>query len=377
MFLKADKYEFGPDWKAKAPRCIQFRSKRYGLELARFLHPMEGSVYSDTLDVSGTPVFAKARNSTERAQDLATKAAAFSSPVYLLLDQSNWDAHVNQTLLQFEHAVYSRKCRSPALAKLLRAQLVNVGGTKNGTKYSTKGTRMSGDCNTALGNCVINYGLLSTWAREAGVRAAFYVDGDDSVLIYDRKDQAKVDHLDVAKWFLQWGMESKVEVAQQFEHCEFCQSRPVWDGIGWRMVRNPKRFMTRAEWTVQPHQPSFIPRLVASVGRCETACNLGIPVNQALAWSMVEAGGTQHRTWRGVDQYHRAKDEVWHPDKVERVIREVTLESRLSFFEAWGISPGEQVAMEAASLRLSGTTPGDWSIYLDQFAGDNRLNPGM
>jgi hypothetical protein len=236
---------------------------------------------------------------------------------------------------------------------------------------------MSGDCNTALGNCVINYGLLSTWAREAGITAAFYVDGDDSVLIYDRKEQHLVDDLDPTDWFLRWGMESKVEVAQQFEHCEFCQSRPVWDGVGWRMVRNPQRVMVRSEWTVQPHHLAFIPRLVASVGRCEAACNLGIPVLQNLAWKMVEAGGAHHKTWRGIDQYYRARAEAWHPDKVERVIRKVTQESRLSFYEAWGITPEKQVEMENATIHLSGTTPEDWSLYLDQFAGDNRLVPGM
>jgi len=99
MFLKADKYECGDAWKAKAPRCIQFRSKRYGLELSRYLHPIEADVYEKTLDVSGTQVFAKGRNSLQRAADLEKKAQSFSQPTFLLMDQSNWDAHVIRSCL--------------------------------------------------------------------------------------------------------------------------------------------------------------------------------------------------------------------------------------------------------------------------------------
>lgn len=374
MFLKADKYEGGSSWKAKAPRCIQFRSKRFGLEMGRYIHPIEKDIYDRTKDVSHTPVFAKGRNSTQRAADLKAKASHFANPVYLLLDQSNWDAHVNRTLLAFEHQLYRRKCSSRELSQLLQRQLVNRGATKNGTKYQTNGTRMSGDCNTALGNCVINYALLSTWAREAGITAAFYVDGDDSVLIYDRSQQDAVDALPVAGWFLQWGMESKVEQTQQWEHCEFCQCRPVWDGLGWRMVRNPQRVMVRSEWTVMPYPDAFIPKLIASVGRCEAACNLGIPVLQALAWKLVELGGTHHKTWSKLDAFYKAKDEVWTPDKVERGLREISMESRISFEEAWGITVSEQLDMERAELRFSGLTQHDLDTYHARFAGDNHLD---
>jgi len=327
-------------------------------------------VYESALDASGTPVFAKCRNSVQRAADLWEKASEFAEPVFVLLDQSNWDAHVNATLLEFEHRLYLRKCPRAELRQLLSWQTQNSGATKNGTKYQTKATRMSGDMNTALGNCVINYGLLYNWTVEAGVKACFYIDGDDSVVVVDRKDAVKLSELDPAKWFLQFGMESKVEWATEFEQCEFCQCRPVWDGVGWRMVRNPERFLLRSEWTVQPHAVSFLPRLVTSVGRCELACGIGIPVIQPLSLAMIKAGGN-HKTWRGLEAYKRAAMERWSPDRAERAAREITAESRASFEKAWGISPEEQVAMESAQLQLSGTTQDDWAQYLSHFAGDN------
>jgi len=370
MFLKADKYHAGETFRVKAPRCIQFRTKRYGLELGKYVHPMEHDLYANVLDGSGTPVYAKSRNSVQRASDLLEKSREFDNPVFLLLDQSNWDAHVNKALLKYEHSLYLRKCPSHELAKLLKYQLTNRGATKNGTRYQTAGTRMSGDMNTALGNCVINYALLHTWAREAGIKACFYVDGDDSVVVFDKQDVAKAAALDPATWFLGWGMESKVEWAFQLEHCEFCQCRPVWDGVGWRMVRNPERFMIRSQWTTLPHHENFFPRLVTSIGRCELASAIGVPIIQALALSMIEAGGA-HKTWRQLDAYKRARMEAWQPDRAHLAVRAVTEESRASMEVAWGITPAEQVAMEKSCLKLALTSQADWATYLLHFAGDN------
>lgn len=370
MFLKADKYDCGETFGWKPPRCIQFRQKRYGLELGRFVHPIESDVYGTVQDFSGTSVFAKARNGVQRAQDLLDKSKEFADPVYLLLDQSNWDAHVNKTLLRYEHNLYMRKCNRRSFKRLLDMQLHNSGSTKNGTRYETPGTRMSGDMNTALGNCVINYGLMYTWSVEAGIRACFYIDGDDSVIVLDKADMPKVVKCDPKEWFLRWGMESKVEWASEFESCEFCQSRPVWDGLGWRMVRNPARFLSRSSWTVLPHAAVQIPKLVSSIARCELACGLGIPVVQPLALKMLEAGGFL-RTWRGLESYRKAQMEYWHPDRCHLAVREVTAESRASFEKAWGICPERQRELEEASLQLSGTTQEDWDMYLSHFAGDN------
>lgn len=374
MFLKADKYHAGEDCRIKAPRCIQFRRERYGLELGRYIHPIEKDVYQ-AVDASGTSVFAKSRNSVQRAADLATKAGDFADPVFLLLDQSNWDAHVNKTLLEYEHQLYLRKCPSRLLQFLLRAQRTNVGATKNGTKFTTPGTRMSGDMNTALGNCVINYALLYTWALEAGIDARFYIDGDDSVVVFAAEDRRKAESLDPAAWFLRWGMESKVDWTTEFEQCEFCQCRPVWDGIGWRMVRNPERFMIRSQWTVNPHHPNFFPKLVASIAKCEMACSPGVPIVNSLAVEMLRASGLSPdvRVWKGIDAYHRAKLEAWHPDRAHLSVRAITQESRLSMERAWGIPPAQQVEWESRTLSLSHTTAEDWATYLKHFAGDNQL----
>jgi len=375
MFLKADKYHFDEDVRIKAPRCIQFRRERYGLELGRFVHAIEEELYPTTLDCSETPVFAKCRNFEQRASDLLAKSKVFADPVYLLLDQTNWDSHVNSTLLEYEHQLYLSKCPNKYFAFLLNMQKHNKGGTRNGTRFSTKATRMSGDMNTALGNCVVNYGLLYTWAKEAKLRCCFYIDGDDSVVVMEKTDMEKARLLDPATWFLNWGMESKVEWAYQFEHCEFCQCRPVFDGLAYRMVRNPERFCIRSGWTVNPHPEAFFPKLVASIAKCEMATHPGIPVVFPLAAKMLEASGLRPdmKVWRGLDSYQRAKHEAWAPDRAHLISRPITMESRLSLEAAWSIPVLKQLEMEASELRLAHTSPEDWATYLLHFAGDNHV----
>jgi len=144
MFLKDDKYT--TDKPHKAPRCIQYRSKRYCLALSRHLKPIEHMCY-EMLDGYGTRIIAKGRNSYQRAQDLLDKSLAFSNPTYLLLDHSNFDAHCSIPLLTVEHEFYNRCSGDPELKQLLRWQMTNRGYTKNNTNYYTPGTRMSGDMN--------------------------------------------------------------------------------------------------------------------------------------------------------------------------------------------------------------------------------------
>lgn len=336
MFLKDDKYH---QWDFKAPRCIQFRNKRYGICLASYLQPIEEYVYQ-LRDITGSRVFAKGRNLSERAQDLRAKWDNFIDPVGLCLDHSKFDCHVKVELLKQEHAFYKKFFPGDRLLhRLLRAQLVNKGSTRNGTTFKTTGTRMSGDQNTGLGNSILNYGMLCEYVR--GARAAFYIDGDDSVVIVERCDLPKLS-LDC---FKQFGMTTKLEVAEEFERVDFCQGRPVYDGVGWHMVRDPMRVLARLPWVVKRNHLPIIPRYVKSVGMCELALNMGIPVLQAVASALIEFGsGSYIKT----DRHYLAKlskVKPWHARSVE--VRQVTRES---FARAWGISVEEQLELEKVTL---------------------------
>lgn len=355
MFLKDDKYVLpdGQFWaeaeQIKAPRCIQYRNKRYCIEIGRYLHPIEKRVY-EWRDEQKLRCIAKARNSHQRAADLREAWDRFAEPVALLLDHSKFDAHVSIPLLQFEHSVYKRFNPSRQFAWLCKQQLRNRGSTKNRTHFYTPGTRMSGDMNTGLGNSVINLGLLRCWLNEAKVPGYVYVDGDDSVVMVERRDRER---LPSADWFRQFGMHTKCEETTTFEHVEFCQTRPVHDGHAWRMVRNPLRVLQRSGWTPKRYDDKFLPRLVKSIGMCELACNDGVPVLQAFSAALIRAGGGEY--WSGVELHRRAMAEHYGPARCRE--RPITAAARVSFALAWGITPLEQEALEreVQTLRAIGT----------------------
>lgn len=336
MFIKADKYH---EPEVKAPRAIQYRSKRYGLEWARYVHPVEKALYA-TVDWTGTRVCAKGRNLKERAEDLKAKSDAFDDPLYLCLDHSKFDAHVTQDLLKVESRFYQRLFAGSdrkKVRKLMRLQLVNRGVTKSGTRYKTEGTRMSGDQNTALGNTALNIMILRVWLK--GVKSSIYVDGDDSVVVIERRDRDKLPPL--KETMAAMCMETKIEVTDVFEEVDFCQSRPVLTSEGWRLVRNPLRVLARAGWCVYGMPNSLLNRWVRSVGLCEQVTGRGVPILQALGEKMASAGAGAYLV---TDKHWDAKQLQHTVERVRSI--PVTPETRCSFERAWGISPADQVVIE-------------------------------
>jgi len=335
MFLKDDKYTMDD---LKEPRCIQYRSKRLHLYLGRFIHPIE-KLLCDHHE-NGVRVVAKSRNSLDRASDLRSMWDGYMDPMAVLLDHSKFDAHISQAHLELEHMVYSHVNPDVKLAKVLRWQIKNAGRTKNGTKYKVSGTRMSGDVTTGVGNSIINLVMLQTWLAVSGVAGSIYVDGDDSVVVISRSDYHKLDF----PWWTTVGMQTKSEVAYEFEHVEFCQCRPVYiSQMGhWRMVRNPCRVVTRCPWTTKKYDEAAYQRLTRTIGWCELASNGGVPVLQAYAqWFMDQGEG---RLLKCAIRDHLR-------DRVEHVsVSEPNLETRLSFENAWGISVAEQLVLEGGQF---------------------------
>jgi len=353
MFLKDDKYqdtgEVGQflgynapvESSYTAPRCIQYRNKRYGLRLATYLHPIEEHCYTCT-DWTGTPIFSKSRNLRQRGEDLRLKWEKMHKPIALLLDHSKFDAHVGVQLLSMEHKFYSACNSSPELKWLLAQQLVNRGYTKNGTRYITKATRMSGDQNTGLGNSIINYAMLAAFVDHYGLIASIYVDGDDSVIVID--DQGI--EYDVA-FFKQFGMATKHDVTRDFSKVEFCQTRPVKLDCGWTMTRNPYRVLTRMPWTTLNIGPKKLPKHLASIGRCEMAMGMGAPIGQYIGHQLSQLSNKHIKT----DLEYVARQQMYRPLRARLV--PPSDDARASYEEAWGLSPDFQRYLETATINFN------------------------
>lgn len=328
----------------KEDRGIQFRSPTYNAALARHLMHVEHALYRELRNQDGTPVIAKGRSPLERGILLAAMSESFSDPVYMLMDHSRFDAHVNKHLLQEEHAFYLR-CRgwSAELVKLLRWQRRSRGFTQGGIRYRITAKRASGDLNTACGNSALNWGLIYSMLKQLGiVKHSILLDGDDSVVIIERPKAGTGERLleKVRQHMLDCGMVTEVQLVEHLSEAEFCQSRVCWGEEGPVMVRNPWKVLdtlTKCPRKVDDVQGR---RVLAASALGELMQNPGVPVISVAAASLLRlSGGVCGFTTP--DQFERFQ--IYCTTMVRDSVDDTM---RCSFEEAWGITVAEQLAIE-------------------------------
>lgn len=347
-FIKAEKI-----FELKDPRMIQARSVRYNCVLGDYLKPIEHQLYN----IKGTGrlrkylppsrLIAKGCNMERRANLIRQKMQRFNRPLVVSLDASRFDAHVT-TMLEVEHLIYKRYWRSPELQRILAWQVYNRGRTSNGIRYKCKYGRMSGDMNTALGNCIISIVVLANIMRRLHMRPHRWdmlCDGDDVLLFVDQSSRDILDKL--PQLYLEHGFKIKVEnITSDFNKVRFCQTFPCESVMGPKMVSDPTRTLSRSLVGVKHwSEPKFVPKYLALIGYCELALNMGIPVLQEFALTIMSWGSvlpkSVHRTGRVIKALREERQHEIAP-------LPISTEARIAFEDATGLTPEEQRAIEGA-----------------------------
>lgn len=359
MFIKCEKIKFSPDKPNPDPRAIQYRDPVYAVVLATFLKPIEEVVYrmkGNRLNrLPPHRVIAKGLNQAQRALLLRTKWERFADPVCMSLDASRFDQHVSDKHLEAEHALYKVMLPDGFFAQLLSWQVKNNVTTSKGVKYKTFGKRMSGDMNTALGNCIIMIGQLALFFENSTLKWDCLDDGDDILLIVERSSVPAI-RANIEHHFASLGMQLKVEsVTSVFEEIEFCQSRPVCIDGTWKFIRNPAKVMSGAlvgqKWLTMP-SPRSRRKLANTIGLCEAILNKGVPVLQAFAQAIMQNANTtgQVRLDQAEQLIFRVRAEIGKTS-LERLPYTppalISDDTRLSFSRAFGITVDEQLWCEA------------------------------
>lgn len=357
-FVKAEKVRVTSAKPDPCPRLIQPRSARYNLEVGRYLKALEHVIYHRIeAQTRSTPVrvhVAKGRNAGQTGALFAEIWGRYACPVALSADATRFDQHVSQAALRWEHQVYLACFRGhhrSHLRWLLGMQLANAGRVycpDGKLRYKTKGSRMSGDMNTALGNVLLMCAMCWTWARGCGVPCDIVDNGDDVVFICDR------DHVErlrngLCEQFRRWGFTMELEdVVGDLEKVSFCQTQPVLLSQGYVMVRDPRICMAKDLVSVQPLNQGFRGYLTA-VGTCGHAMYADCPVLGPFYRRCVEEG----------------KGQVWRAGPLSEtgfarlargmVAREVmpSIDTRVSFWKAFGVLPSDQEEVEREIERLS------------------------
>ncbi|APG76490.1 hypothetical protein 1 [Hubei tombus-like virus 9] len=323
-----------------APRLISPRSPEYCLELGCYIKPVEKLLYKAVARVWGEVTIAKGLNFNQRGELIQQKWESFTEPVAVGLDASRFDQHVSTDALEFEHGFYTQLYpRSKKLPFLLSKQLLNEGRAYVDDKkieYSVRGSRMSGDMNTALGNCLIMTSLVWGYLKERSVVGKLINDGDDCVVIMEKADLFRfMDGL--TEWFTQRGFTMKVESpVYTLEEIEFCQCHPVFNGESYTMCRN----VFKALFTDVAHVGRTWREVVGireSISVAGAVWAKGIPVLSAFYRSL-STGAPQ--------VVPRHSGTWWNAQGCNTGTVEITPASRESFAKAFHLDPAEQAAIE-------------------------------
>lgn len=346
-FVKAEK--FNPEAKENPdPRMIQSRNARYNVVVGKYLKAMEKRLYS-LRSPKGTRLIAKGLSNVRRARLILKKWAGFTNPVVRMFDCSRWDKHLHEDILKEEHKTYQSMNSSAELAEKLSWQRNNKVRTSKGIVYKVRGKRMSGDMNTALGNCTDMVAMLGAAAEMANLTNWDATDdGDDCFVIVEQEDEWKLDLYPAI--FLEFGQELKVDGrATDPSEIVFCQSRIVEGPRGPQMVRDWRKVLSQDcagshHWT----DPNVARDMLTAVGTGNLAEAAGIPILQAYAIRVLEkSSGRMPKCAISEEEIlQRYRREVKDWDGPIKPL-DVTLDARISFWRSFGVCPETQRDIES------------------------------
>lgn len=364
-FVKCEKINFSAKTDP-APRVIQPRDPRFNAAIGCFIKPLEKIVYKNLSKLYKFPCVAKGFDVFQTGDILNSKWTMFHNPCAISLDASRFDQHCSVDALKWTHDVYRKYSNNAEFSKLLDMMLVNRGHglCKDGfVKYEVEGRRMSGDMDTALGNCLLMVAMVYSMCKKLGVRHEVMDNGDDIVIICDRTDEIKVRD-EVNSWFTKLGFKMKVEeTVYTLEHIEFCQMHPVFDGSRWRMVRNLSSLCKDLVCTTNQEQAALWLQAIGNGGLSLTA---GLPVLQEFYSFLRKYGPKGNRTRNNTSKWHLFLSSGFFrmASKVEMGYSAVSNSARESFSKAFSMDFSQQLSLEAMYSSLS---PGPLGIDYTAF----------
>jgi len=345
VFCKFEKVKYSR-LKRSVPRVISPRKPRYNLELGTYIRPIEKRIYAVIDKLFGSPTVMKGLNMAQRGQVIAKKWMRFKKPVFLGLDAHRMDQHVSEDALEWSHSIYKKYYpRSKLFRKLVKWQLHNRGSgfcVDGWVKYSVRGKRQSGDVDTSLGNVLIMCAIVFSLFLENEIDGELINDGDDCGLMFEAEEL--VEFLPkIAPWFLDFGFTVKIEdPVYVLEQIVFCQAQPIFDGVNYVMVRDPRVSISKDCVSLKPlDNDKITQRWGAAIGLGGISMVGGIPVVQEFYQALIRSSNgakplddvsLRKYTNRGLG--------------MNRQWTEPVAKSRLSFWLAFGTTPDEQIAVE-------------------------------
>jgi hypothetical protein len=335
--------------KGKAPRLIRPFSPEFNLCFGTFIYPLEKDVYSGIDSLYGCPTVTKGMNSLEVAAAMRHKWDMFDDPVCVVTDMSRFDQHCSAPCLRWAGRVCTRAVRNGGGdTKLFRSLWDMTVATKgivlcdDGViHYKVDGTLNSGLSSTSLVGVLTVCLLLREFCLENDIPHQLISAGDDTNIICDRS------HIDTIVNGLPGfaklaGFTIKIDgLAFEFEHIDFCQSRPVWGPGHWVMCRSPRVVTSKDLLSSKGFQNEMHwRRYLRSIGECGLALTSGLPVMQNFYQCMVRVAGEVPILELERNGFH------FMSRGMSVNVVQASSTSRLSFYKAFGIDVVQQRNLE-------------------------------
>lgn len=363
-FVKFEKIPIGKIDDGKAPRLIQFRDYKYLYSFKRAFLPISLGVKScDAMTEHGqrlNTVFTKNYPGHAIGDLIADAWGSFKDPVAVCLDHKCFDGHFMTQHMKVAHKTWNRLSKSKLLARLLKEQTITRIRTQCGIKVKASGKRASGEYTTSDENGITNYNMIKAVMKALHVKSCqIFVNGDDSIIIMERVDFNKIKMDQLLSEFAYLNMETSLDrIADSIEQISYCQSSPVNIGGKWTMVKTPFRAMSRLCYTDKLYPQDALRRYYGGLGLCELAVSAGVPMLQSFALWLI----SQSRGSRPIGGINKVVAKSINPGSL--TVKEISLETRLSFEKAFGYSVEDQARVEGY---FAGGIVKDTRLYIAKY----------
>lgn len=330
-----------------SPRGINPPDDKYLVEFGRYIKPLEKNVYRAAEQLFGYPVIVKGLNQTERGRLIGESWSKYANPVCVAMDASKFEQSVSSECIEFESRLYSRYYPGDKLFRYMMNRQKSYKGkakSSNGSlSFKIEGVRASGMNNTALGNCVISAGFLYDIKIQLDIDFRVHIDGDDVIVIMDASEEKRFREF-CTPYYEQACFRMKMDkTVDTIEHIDFCQSRPVFDGKDYLMVRNVIASLSKDAVSKKPlDNPKIFEKWAAAVGAGGLSCTGGIPIHQSYYEVFVRSSnGAKPLVGDPLQRSNRYKTRG-----MERTKQDILPVTRCSYWLAFGIDPDSQIAIE-------------------------------
>jgi len=329
------------------PRMISPMDPIHRVKMARYFGCGNESIIVHYIDsLFRTPTVMKGLNLTEVASCCRMKWDKFSDPVFVPLDCSRFDAHCNRHAYSHVERILSmfvhpgERGMAIKLIKDMRKLKYCLFTQDGWFKQTAPHCLLPSGCTiTSLFAIVL---VCSVLYRFHIIYGWEFIDmGDDFGIFMERTDVDKLKEVESS--FLGVGQEVVAEEpVDVFEQISFCQANPVFDGSKYKMVRSPftcikdcikiNTNITDDSWRksvsiggkILNSNIPFLFEFYDMIGR-------GASYTNKVSRIMTDGG---MRFWLKGQDFKDIKDNT------------VSMESRLSFERAFGISPALQILFE-------------------------------